>query len=290
MLFESIHTALQDFTWYDCCPLLEVAPQDLSPNIVLRALPACPHLQNVLIMSECASSDAMKNLLQLRPATELHLVLETEHWLSVADAIRRGRCNVQKLTLAMYREDTVDATEAVKAIASAIRLDRSLEHLTLEMAKDFTDEMGVALAEALTVNTTLRNITLSVEPLDDDSHNGDNEVTLGAQAYEAFSAMLLIKTSLLLELPPFDDAGGDERLHDSHSQMCIEQRLNEVGRGRLLLSSQTPRKEWVDALNELNCSYIDETPEFNISCLFSLLRLNPSVCLLELNVTTNSGL
>ena len=61
--------------------------------------------------------------------------------------------------------------------------------------------------------------------------------------------------------------------------MRIEQRLNEVGRGRLLSSSQTPRKEWVDALNELNSGNVDETPEFIVSCLYSLLRLNPATCM-----------
>jgi hypothetical protein len=148
---------------------------------------------------------------------------------------------------------------------------------------DFMDEMGVALAEALTVNTNLRRITLIVEPLDDDSHNdshnGDNEVTLGAQAYEAFSAMLRVNTSLRLDVPPFDDVGGDERIVDSRNQMRIEQRLNQVGRGRLLSSSQTPRKKSVNALNELNCYNVDETPVFQVSWLISLLLLHPSVCM-----------
>jgi hypothetical protein len=104
--------------------------------------------------------------------------------------------------------------------------------------------------------------------------------------------MLRVNTSLVPELSLFNDVGSDERIVDSRNQMRIEQQLNRVGRGRLLSSSQTPRKEWVDALNELNSnSNVDrETPEFNISCLFSLLRLKPSVCLLGLNVTTNAGL
>jgi hypothetical protein len=54
-------------------------------------------------MSKCASVDAVKNLQQMRPATELHLVVETDHWLAVADEIRHGRCNVQKLSLSMLQ-------------------------------------------------------------------------------------------------------------------------------------------------------------------------------------------
>jgi hypothetical protein len=106
----------------------------------------------------------------------------------------------------------------------------------------------VALAEALTVNKTLRTIT--VETVQDaDDLLGDE---LSAPAYEAFSAMLRVNTSLVLELPPFDDEFDDEIIIDSRNQMRIEQGLNEVGRGRLLSLSQTPRKEWVDALNQLN--------------------------------------
>jgi hypothetical protein len=88
-------------------------------------------------------------------------MLEKEYWLAVADEIRRGRCNVQRLALAVRQGTVFEDAEAVKAVASAIRLDQILEHLTLRMNDGFTDEAGVALAEALTVNTTLRKIDLS---------------------------------------------------------------------------------------------------------------------------------
>jgi hypothetical protein len=113
---------------------------------------------------------------------------------------------------------------------------------------------------------------------------------LGVQAYEAFGAMLRVNTSIELNLPvpPIDDAVGDQKLDDSRNQLLIEQRLNEVGRGRLLASSQTPREEWVDALQELNAP--NDNDLFEVGCMYSLLQLNPSVCLLELNNSTNSGL
>jgi hypothetical protein len=57
-------------------------------------------------------------------------------------------------------------TEAVKALAKAIRLDRNLEHLMLEMENDFPDEAGMALAEALTINKSLCRISLSVDASD----------------------------------------------------------------------------------------------------------------------------
>jgi hypothetical protein len=147
----------------------------------------------------------------------------------------------------------------------------------------------VALAAALTLNTTLRKITLSVmhvlpgDPL-------PNIDVLGAQSYEALAAMLRVNTILFLNLPPFETAGADERLRESRKQMRIEQRLNHVGRGRLLSSSQTTRKEWVDTVRVLNSySSVGETPEFNVSCVYSLLRLNPAICMLKVDGTSGSG-
>jgi hypothetical protein len=80
------------------------------------------------------------------------------------------------------------------------------------MDDGFTDEAGVALAEALTVNKTLRMIiTLS-------------EGTLGNQTYEAFSAMLRVNTSIVLNhLPRFKTASADGRLRESRKQKETEQ-------------------------------------------------------------------
>jgi hypothetical protein len=156
----------------------------------------------------------------------------------------------------------------------------------LQMEDGFTDEAGVVLAEALTTNKTLRRLVLH-----DSVFGGDHVNTkayLGAQAYDAFGAMLRVNTSIELVHPVFDAAVGDERDIEHFNQMRIEQRLNQVGRGRLWASSQTPREEWVDALQELNAP--NDNYLFEVGCLYSLLRLNPSVCLMDLNDTTNSGL
>jgi hypothetical protein len=162
------HATLKEFTWVDLCSLPDVAhttPLDPVP----RALPACTHIQEVIFMTKYASCDAMKNLLQLQSTAHLHLVLDTEQWLVVTDEIRRGRCNVQKLDLAMHQETISDATKAIKAVTSAIRLDCNLEQLSLQMENGFTDEAGVALAEALTVNKNLRQVILIDSVLPDQS-------------------------------------------------------------------------------------------------------------------------
>jgi hypothetical protein len=202
----------------------------------------------------------------------LSLALNTEQWLAVADGIRQGRCNIKNLYLDKLESSSSEDTEAIKALASAIRLDQNLEHLSLEMENDFTDEAGMALAEALTVNESLCRISLSVGA-------GKGKAKLGAPTYDAFSAMMRVNTSLVLDLPP-SNGSGDQKLADSRNRMRIEELLNAVGRGRLLLSRQTPRKEWVVALDELNCcNSVGESPEFNVSCLYSLLRLNPATCM-----------
>jgi hypothetical protein len=264
------HTALQEFTWADAAHITALDP-------VLRSLHACPRLRKVGIMTKCASADAVKNLLHLHQTTELDLVLETDQWFAVTDEIRHGRCNIQTLILAMMQVTRSEATEAVQALANAIRLDHNLEHLYLEMENGYTDEAGVALAEALTVNKTLRTIDLSTSLHFD--YVVRNKVTFGATAFEAFSAMLRVNTSLALKFPPLESAGADERLIHHHNRMVLEQRLNEVGRGRLLSSRQTKTEEWVDALHELN-SVVHGSPAFQVSCLYSLLRLQPVICML----------
>jgi hypothetical protein len=266
------HKALRDFTWRDDVSRLQAAPVDLSPDLVLRALPACPQLWNVSIMTQCASAGAMKTLLQLPEDTSLALALKPEHWLAVADG-----SNSKYLSLVILQGQSSEGTEAVKAIACGIRLNRNLERLTLKILNsDFADEAAVALAEALTVNKGVRRITLDF--LQPRSWAQDEDI-LSAPAYDAFSAMLRVNTRLVLDISPFGHPGGNQRLIDSRNQLRIEQRLNHVGRGRLQSSSQTTRKEWIDALNELNSFKIDKFLEFNVSCLYSLLRLNPATCM-----------
>jgi hypothetical protein len=281
------HAAVRTFSWIDRRDrrsLLEAA-QSTAVDPILQALSACPHLQQVFIMTACASAAAIRNLLQLSTVTALCLGLTPDHWFAVADEIRLGRCRIKNLTLCMVQGTSFKATGAVKAVASALREDRHLETLDLGVEDGFTDEVGVALAEALTINKTLDMLLL-----DDNlfaSTRVHTKAYLGVQAYEAFGAMLRVNTSIELNLPvpPIDDAVGDQKLDDSRSQLLIEQRLNEVGRGRLLASSQTPREEWVDALQELNAP--NDNDVFELGCMYSLLQLNPLVCLSKLNNATN---
>jgi hypothetical protein len=198
-----------------------------------------------------------------------------DQWFAVADEIRQGRCNVQRLTLGTFDCSRSEDTRAAKAVASAIRSDCNLEHLTLEMKTGFSDEAGVALAEALTVNKTLLRITLSVPPV---LHQSHYIATLRVPAHEALATILRLNTSLVIEFPPLNNGRFNERFLESRQEMCIEQRLNQVGRGRLLASRQTTREEYVDALHELSSCNFDDSPAFKVSCMYCLLQLQPAVC------------
>jgi bacterioferritin (cytochrome b1) len=91
--------------------------------------------------------------------------------------------------------------------------------------------------------------------------------------------MLLVNTSLVLELPPLDKYLRCERLFESFGRMRIEQRLNRVGRRRLLASSQTTEEEWIDALHEMSSDGTDDDPDaFATKMHFQLVPIEPRSC------------
>jgi hypothetical protein len=79
-----------------------------------------------------------------------------------------------------------------------MQLCHNLEHFMLDMTNVFRDEAGIALAEALNVNKTLRKITLALEPM----LQSPNVHVLSAPTHDAFSVMLRVNTNLVLDLPP----------------------------------------------------------------------------------------
>jgi hypothetical protein len=120
----------------------------------------------VTIITKSASADALKSLLHFPKDTMLTLSMKRENWLAVTDEIRQGHCNVQTLGLSLLQGTPFEATEAAQAVASVIQLDRNLKTLSLRMGNVFTEKAGMALADALTVNKSLRKIVLSVKRVD----------------------------------------------------------------------------------------------------------------------------
>jgi hypothetical protein len=89
-------TGLERFTWVNRSPLLEAA-QSTAFDPVLEVLSACLHLHLVFITTKFTSANAIRNLLQLGPATDLCLAVTPDQWLAVADEIRLGRCRRKAL-------------------------------------------------------------------------------------------------------------------------------------------------------------------------------------------------
>jgi hypothetical protein len=281
------HAALEVFVWTEQFSRREQSPDKTTFDPVLRALPDCPHLREVFIMTKCASADAIRNLLRSSTLTNLHLIQEPEDWFVVADEIRHGHCHIKNLMLSTVASSSSEATDVTLAMANAIALQRhgSLESLTLQIGNGFTVKAAVALAHALTVNQTLRkvNLTDKVRPYFDNVGTKDY---LCAQAYEAFSKMLQVNTRVSLYVPaPNCRAAASacckvetKLAREHYRQLCIEQRLNTVGRGSLLASSPTTREAWVNALHDLNIRDNDEHPSFHLGSLYTLLQLNPAIC------------
>jgi hypothetical protein len=268
------HTGLRNFLWIEIITQRD-AVQITALDHMFRVLPACPHLQNVTIKTQCASAGAIKNLLQLQQGTKLSLEVKRDNWLVATEAIRQGTCNVQRLGLFLSKGAPFEANEAVQAVASAIQLDHNLKILSLRMVDRFTDEAGVALAEALAVNTTLRKIILFFHRMD--ASTFPNIAALSAPVYKALSSMLRVNTSLILDVRLSTIDGANETLRESRDQLRIEQQVNLVGRGKLLASSQTTREQWANALHVLTSRNVDEPPAFQVSCVYSVLRSNPTV-------------
>jgi hypothetical protein len=197
-------TGLQSFGLADQRPLPEAAQKNAFDPVV-QALSACPHLHEIFVITKFASADAIRNLLKLPIDTVLNFGLAPDQWLAVADEIRLGRCLIKYRNLDMARSSSSEATEAVKAVGSAIREDCHLESLELNMEDGFTDEAGVALAEAFRINKTFRMLILDDNLFASNAAHINTKASLGAQqAYKAFGTMLRVNTSINLYLPTFN--------------------------------------------------------------------------------------
>jgi hypothetical protein len=72
----------------------------------------------------------------------------------------------------------------------------------------------------------------------------------------------------------------DEGTRTHFFQYVIEYMLNKAGRGTLLASNLTTRRDWINALTDMNVFASDNkcVSEFHLSCVYSMLQLNPNMC------------
>jgi hypothetical protein len=247
-----------------------------SPQLIAAA--AC--LRQVIIVNHSLTSDDVRCLSRSLSLNELCLVGSVEGWLVIADEIRNGYFRPKTLVLVRTTAySALETAEAIQVMLGAIQCNGSLRKLNLHSTTGFSDEMGVALAKALTVNTTmvwidLQNTFTTSNPAFLPSQPPK---TLGAEAYKAFIAMLKINMNIRLKLPNLkSDADFEARMQ--HSLMRIELQLNSADRGSLVTSNQTTREEWVHTFQRLNDSCKNDGASFHLSCVYSMLQRNPGLC------------
>jgi hypothetical protein len=243
---------------------------------LFRALAVCPRLRSVQIWTDAVNyvtPQAVRELLVCAPALQC-LDLKTTEWETVAEIIGKESCHIQTLKVSTLR---CPGSGAV-ALARAVGQNRHLQSLTLRVGTGFTDALGVALAEALQVNTTLRELVL-VGEWDYGFRTTDH---MNIPAYQALQNMLRVNTSVILKVPALDSRWNPDLVgivRPYYDRMLIEMRLNAAGRGGLMLGSQASKAAWVHTLNRLNGQ--NEDDDLQVDCLYTLLKLNPSMCQLD---------
>jgi len=249
--------------------------------LIIEAAVSSSSVRRVVCMNQTLSPQDIRSLVRSPSLKELKLEGSVDSWLVVAEEIRNGRFHLEELALTRTLIScTLATTEALKAMIAALGCDSSLRKLVLGSTTGFTDQMGVALAKALTVNTTLREIHLSSAYKTVDGLESERPLDhLDVASYKAFALMAKTNTAITMGLPLLkSDASDETRMQ--RDRLHIEGFMNEAGRGRLVTSSTTTRTEWVNALDILNDSTAEEDgPEFHLSCLYSMLQLNPSIFL-----------
>lgn len=238
---------------------------------------ACPRLQRVRIWTDAVNyvtPQAVRELLARSPVLEC-LDLKTTEWESVAEVIGQDACRIKTLKLSTLRCPGSGA----EALARVVGQNRHLQSLTLRVGTGFTDALGVALAQALQANTTLRELAL-VDQWDYGFRTTDH---MNVSSYQALRKMLRVNTSVILKVPALDFRWSSDLVdivRPYYDRMRIEMRLNAAGRGGLMLGSQAARAAWMNTLYEL-ITQAQVNDDLQVDCLYTLLKLNPSICHLD---------
>jgi hypothetical protein len=253
-------------------------------DALLQALIPCPKLRTAKIGTERIPEDTLRLLLRAPTFTSLHMLATMDEWLVVANELQQNTACLKELVLSSHFTKS-DTNKAIGALATAIQQDEHLVRLRLEMCNGYTDDAGVALAEAMRLNTVLRHVDLD-ENGGCGEASGDTRNTMGCTAYKALTAMAVTRSDLKLGVPVVDKSASTAD-KEQYARMRIELRLNAVGRRQLLATSPTTREAWVNGLVKLNTRSTDAQGNRNIQvdCLYTFLLLNPTVCHLDDDAT-----
>ena len=242
---------------------------------LFRALALCSRLRSVQIWTDAVNyvtPQAVRELLLRAPVLQ-YLDLKTTEWEVVAEMFGQESCCIQTLKLSTLR----CPGSGGEALARAVGQNRHLQSLTLRVGTGFTDALGVALAQALQVNTTLKELVM-VDQWDYGFRTTDH---MNISAYQALRNMLRVNTNVVLQVPDLDARWSPDlvdMVRPHYDRMLIEMRLNAAGRGGLMLGSQASKAAWVKTLHEL---IVQDDDVLQVDCLYTLLKLNPSICQLD---------
>lgn len=262
---------LREFTWHG---ELKGHSHNDVPTLdpLLFSLTSWPNLRKARIKLNCnkiKDESILRLLLRSKSLKELTLDgLTSSQWMLIMDEITQGQHSLAMLDLSLA--SSKGSNECALAAANVIQHDSVLQSLTLRVSSGFSNDAGVAFAHALTVNTTLQELDLMEGS---DAHVKDR---FGSESYQAMAEMLKVNTDHQLIVPMSSSPISEANVVSDYTEMVLEMELNRIGRGRL--SPAASRAEWVQGL--LDCKNVESSfaPNLDISCMFALLRLNPSVC------------
>ncbi|CAB9500681.1 NLR family, CARD domain containing 3 [Seminavis robusta] len=168
--------------------------------------------------------------------------IRDQHLELMADSLRSND-SLRELTVCSIHL----GERAGRAMGQVLQVNRRLQKLEIQL---HSGEHAIPITEVLQVNSSLKRLDLFF--------NG----CISPRIREAFTQMLRCNYRLL-------DLNGSVWRGQSNSEIDFYLRLNRAGRGDLLTEHAT-RAHWVDTMIE---------QRDDLSIVFSLLLMNPSVCL-----------
>jgi hypothetical protein len=261
----------------------DIDDQPISMDPILEALATTMKLQVISLQlsgwrSEAVfSPSSLARMLSSESIEDMYLSrlgLNKIHFEVLAEGLR----NNQTLKTLDLFGNHVD-NDALMLIADALSTNQGLESLVLPCPPDdLSVEICEALSRALHVNTHLVSLTLPRSNLNDEG------LYLMAQALTVNTTLKRIEVGISKSVSKhgldaltktLESNYGLQRLVISGAEKSVEDkvdyfmRLNEVGRGKLLCDGNATREQWVEML--ISCSE-------DLDCLFYFIKMNPTLC------------
>jgi hypothetical protein len=241
------------------CELLEPSKEcPLDP--LLTVLSILPSLEALFL--QAATPDALGQVSpeavgsiglapQLQDLRLGNFELLHNHMVQMAQVLK-DKAVLTELKLDACHEFTV---ETAQAMALILKYNKKLKLLELGLAEMMKDECAVVVAKSLEYNTTLESFTLSR------GASAGFRPTISSRCQEAFVEMLhqnyTLETLVLFQRFPVK------------KEFKLFLTLNKYGRGKLLMSHDSTREKWIQAIEKVSD---------DLDSIFYYVSINPSIC------------